>query len=67
MNCEHQSRNEKYFKLTPELIDNMNEWIGNHPQVVNLPIIDDTLFVPDPEQPWKKIRVYKLLFADINL
>ena len=45
----------------PELIDHLNEWIGNHPQVENSPISNDTLLVPDTEQPGKKIRVYKLI------
>ena len=47
--------------MTSELIDNLHEWIGNHPQVVNLPIYDDTLLVPDHKQPGKKIRVSKFL------
>ena len=42
------SQEMKKSKLTPELIENMNEWIGNNTQVVNLPISGDTLFVPDP-------------------
>ena len=35
MNCGYQSRNGIYPKFTPELFDNLNEWIGNHPQVLN--------------------------------
>ena len=38
----------------PELIEHLNEWIGNHPQVVNSPISHDKLLVPDPERPGKK-------------
>ena len=45
----------------PELIENMHEWIGNHPQVVNLPISNNVFLVPDNKQPGKKIRVYKFL------
>ena len=52
---------EKDSKAMPELIEHLNEWIGNHPQVVNSPIPNDTFLVPDPERPGKKIRVYKLL------
>ena len=47
--------------MTPKLIDNPHEWISNHQQVVNSPISNNTLLVPDHKQPWKKIRVYKLL------
>ena len=46
--------------MTPELIDNLSKWIGNHPDVVNSPIFNDTLLVPNPERPGKKIRFYKL-------
>ena len=28
----------KYSKVTPKLIDHLNEWIGNHSQVVNSPM-----------------------------
>ena len=48
-------------KAMSELIYHLNEWIGNHPQVVNPPISNGTLLVPDTEQPGKKIRVSKLL------
>ena len=51
----------KYSKVTPESIEHMNEWIGNHPQVAKSPIYNETLLVPDTERPGKKIRVYKLL------
>ena len=47
--------------MTSELIENMHERIGNHPEVVNLPISNDTLLVSDHNQPGKKIRVSKLL------
>ena len=57
---------ENYSKVTPEIIEHIHEWIGNHPQVVNSPISNYTLLVPDHNQPEKKIRVYKLIFADIN-
>ena len=46
-------------KVTPELIDHLHEWIGNHPQVVNSPIYNDTLLFPDNKQPGKKIRISK--------
>ena len=46
----------------PELIDHLNEYIVNNLQVVNSTISNDTLLVPDPEQPGKKIRVSKLIF-----
>ena len=52
---------KKKSKLTSELIYNPNKWIGNHPQVVNLQISNDTLLVPDPERPGKKIRTSKLI------
>ena len=61
INCGHQSRNGKNSKVTPVLIEHMNMWIVNNSQVKNLPIYDDTLLVPDPEGPWKKIRVSKFL------
>ena len=32
----------------------MNAWIGSHPQVVNLPIYNDTLLVTDTEQQGKE-------------
>ena len=48
-------------KMTPELIYHLNEWIGNHPKMVNSPISNDTLLVPDQERPGKKIRVSKLI------
>ena len=60
MNFEHQSRNRKiYSKVTPKLIEHLNERIGNHPQVVNSPISNEKFLVPDPEQPGNKIRVSK--------
>ena len=52
---------EKHSKVMSELIENMNEWVFNHPQVVNSPISNDTLLVPDPDWPGNKIRVSKLL------
>ena len=51
----------KYLTVTPELIDNLNEWIGNNPQVVNSQIPNDKFLVPNPERPGKKTMVYKLL------
>ena len=51
----------KYSKATSELIDNMNENIGNIPQVMNSPNSNYILLVPDPEQPRKKIRVSKFI------
>ena len=48
-------------KVTPELTKNMNYWIGNHPQVVNKPISNDTLLVHYLERPGKKIMVSKLI------
>ena len=47
--------------MTPELIEHLHEWIGNHSQSVNLPISNHTFLVPDHKQPGKKIRVSKLL------
>ena len=44
-----------------ELIEHLNERIGDHPQVVNSPIFNETLLVPDPELPGNKIRVSKLI------
>ena len=52
---------EKYSKVTTELIEHMNEWIGNYPQVTNPPISNDILLVPDLDRPGKKTRVSKLL------
>ena len=52
---------EKYAKVTPELIEYLNEWIVNHPEVVKSPISNDTMLVPNSEQPGKKIRVSKFL------
>ena len=54
-------KRKNYSKVTPELIDNLREWIGNHPQVVNSPIYNDTFLVPDHKKPRKKITVSKLL------
>ena len=51
----------KNIQNTPELIENMHEWIGNNTQVVNLPISKDVLIVPDHKQPGKKISVSKFL------
>ena len=45
----------------PESIEHIHEWIGNHPQVVNPQIPNDTLLVLDHKQRRKKIRVSKLL------
>ena len=61
MNCGHQSRDPKKSKGTPELIEHMDKWIGNNPQVFNSPIFNDTLLVTDTYIPGKKIRVSKLL------
>ena len=47
--------------MTLALTDNMNEWIGNHPQVLNSPISNNIVLVPDHNQPGKKIRCSKLL------
>ena len=47
--------------MTPELIDHLHEWIVNHPQVLNLPISNETMLLPDHNQPENKIRVSKLL------
>ena len=51
----------KYSNVKPELIEHPHEWIGNHPQVLNSPISDDTLLVPDHKKPGKKFGVSKLL------
>ena len=48
--------------MTPVLIEHLNEWVVNNPQVLNSPISIDPLPVPDPEQPGNKIKVSKLLF-----
>ena len=45
----------------PELIENLHERIGNHPQVVNLPIYNNTFLVPDHNQAGEKGRVSKLI------
>ena len=50
-----------HVQVTTDLIENLHEWIGNHPQVMNLLISKDTLLVPDYKRPEKKIRVSKLL------
>ena len=43
MNCGYQpGKGKNIQKLTPELIQHLNEWIGNHPQVVNSQISNDT-------------------------
>ena len=55
------NKRKKYSKVTPELIQHLNERIGNHPQVVNLPISNDMLLLPDTLRPGKKIRISKLL------
>ena len=47
--------------MTPELIENLNICIGNHPHVVKSPISNDTLLVPDTEIPGNKIRVSKMI------
>ena len=52
---------EKDSEVTPEIIDNLNECIRNHPQVVKSKISNDTLSVPNPEQPGKKITGSKLI------
>ena len=52
---------EKDSEVTPEIIDNLNECIRNHPQVVKSTISNDTLSVPNPEQPGKKITGSKLI------
>ena len=62
MNCGHQSRNRKIPNVTPELVEHLNEWIRNHPQLVTSPISNGTFLIPDPDQPGKRIRVSKLLF-----
>ena len=54
-------KRKNYSKVTPELIEHLHEWIGNHPQVVNSPISNDTLVVSGHKRPGKKIRVSKLL------
>ena len=55
-------KRKNYSKVTPELIDYLHEWIVNYPQVVNSPISNDTLLVPNHKQPGKEIRVSKFLF-----
>ena len=55
-------KSKNYSKVTPELIDYLHEWIVNYPQVVNSPISNDTLLVPNHKQPGKEIRVSKFLF-----
>ena len=45
---------EKCPKWMPELIEHLSEWIGNHPQVIKQKTYNDTLLVPDPEQPGNK-------------
>ena len=52
---------EKDSKVTPELIENMHERIGNHPQVVNSPISNNISLFPDNKQPGKKTRVSILI------
>ena len=51
----------KYSKVKPELIYHLNEWIFNHPLLVNSKISNDALLVHDPERPGKKIKVSKFL------
>ena len=50
-----------YSKVSPKLRKRLFEWINNHPHIVNSPISNDTLLVPDPEQPGNRVRVSKLL------
>ena len=54
-------KKENHSKVTSELIEHLRKWIGNHPQVVNLPIYNENLLVPDHKQPVNKIRVSKFL------
>ena len=55
------NKRKNYSKGNTEIIENLNEWIGNNLQVVNSQISNNTLLVPDHKQPGKKIRVSKLL------
>jgi hypothetical protein len=50
-----------YSKVSPELRKKLFEWINNHPHIVNSPISNDTLLVPDPEQPGNRVKISKLL------
>ena len=47
----------------PEFIENLNEWICNHPQEADLPISNDTLFVLDQEQSGGKSVFIKFTFC----
>ena len=40
----------------PELIEHPDKWIGNYPQVVNSPVPNGKLSVPDPERPGNKSK-----------
>jgi hypothetical protein len=54
-------RRKGYSKVSPELRKRVFEWINNHPHIVNSPISNDTLLVPDPKQPGNQVRVSKLM------
>ena len=54
-------KRKNYSKVTLALIEHLHEWVVNHPQVVNPPISNDKLLVPDHKQPRNKIRISKLL------
>jgi hypothetical protein len=50
-----------YSKVSLQLRKKLHDWIIEHPHVISSPIADDTLLVPNPENPKTKVRVGKLL------
>jgi hypothetical protein len=49
-----------FTKITPEIREKLNQWILGHPQVIQSPITNDTLLLPDRET-GVVMRVPKLL------
>ena len=50
-----------FKKVSEELRKKLHDWFIKHPQVVASPFANDTLKIPDPENPNKKIKAGKLL------
>ena len=50
-----------FKKVSEELRKKLHDWFIKHPQVVASPFANDTLKIPDPEDPNQKIRAGKLL------
>jgi len=56
-------KSKSWTKVDSDLRDAVHEWIRKHPMVIESPILNDMVRIPDPQDNTKTIKTSKLLLS----